>query len=447
MSEELRQIRTIKSELPVVAFIGRPSVGKSTIFNRILRKNLVITDKTFGVTRDRIMEDFEWNRIPFTLMDTGGIAPEEGPIQNQVSLQSELALGMADLIIFVVDAINGPTKEDIYVAKLLRNARERVILVANKADNKDYSDHNFFILGFGEPYYLSAMSGRNLADLLDIIVDKIKKTTVSEGEETGEEEWIPRITIAGKPNVGKSSLLNQLLGEKRATVSEIAGTTRDAVDTLVDFEGRKFVLVDTAGIRKKYKYDEQLDFVTVKRSEQAIHRSDLCILTIDGSLGVASEDQHLARFIADEGKACIVVLNKIDLVVDRAPLLEHLEHQLRFISYAPVISMSALTGKNTQKLFPTIISSLDHFTSRITTGKFNKWLSECTDKQSPMIHRGKLLKIYYGTQVAAKPPIYELFVNDPEAAAPAYLRFLENQLRLSNDLAGTPVIFRLKERR
>lgn len=446
MSEEIKQIRTIKSDLPVVAFIGRPSVGKSTIFNRILRKNLVITDKKFGVTRDRIMEDFVWNSVPLTLMDTGGIAPEEGTIQNQVSLQSELALGMADLIIFVVDSITGPTKEDIYVSKLLKGARERVILVANKADNRDYSDHNFYMLGFGGPYFLSAMSGRNLADLLDMIVNKITRITV-ENEVEAEEEWIPRITIAGKPNVGKSSLLNQLLGEKRATVSEIAGTTRDAVDTLVEYEGRKFVLVDTAGIKKKYKYDEQLDFVTVKRSEQAIHRADLCIMTIDGSLGVATEDQHLARFIADEGKSCIVALNKIDLVENRAPLLEHLEHQLRFISYAPIISMSALTGKNTGKLFPTIISVLDHFTSRITTGKFNKFISEATDRQSPMIHKGKLLKIYYGTQVAAKPPIYELFVNDPEAASPAYMRYLENQLRLSNDLSGTPIIFRLKERR
>ena len=427
--------------LPIIALIGRPSVGKSSIFNRMLGKNLVLTDQSIGVTRDRIMENFSWNRIEFTIMDTGGIAPEVGPIQNQVSIQSEIALGVADVILFVVDAKTGPTKEDIYVSKLIRSAGKRVILVANKADNKDFSDFNFYSLGFAEPFYCSATTGRNIADLLDVVTDKLKEIQSEEVSELiGDlDEWIPRITIAGRPNVGKSSLLNALIGESRSTVSELPGTTRDAIDTSVLYAEKSYVLVDTAGIKKRYKYKEQLEFVTVKRAEQAIHRSDLVLFVVDASTGVTSEDQQLARFIADEGKACVTILNKTDLVSERAELLDKVHYELRFIDYADTILVSALTKKSLSKVFPLAVKALQNYNTRITTGKLNRWISDAVDYQSPNVHKGKLLKIYYGTQTMVKPPTFELFVNEPEAASSTYVRFLENSLRRQFGFEGTPI--------
>ncbi|NLI40157.1 MAG: ribosome biogenesis GTPase Der [Caldisericales bacterium] len=444
MENEISSIKPLRAKnLPIVAFIGRPSVGKSTIFNRILRKARTITDQSMGVTRDRIMEDFIWNGVDFTLMDTGGIAPEASTIQSQVSLQSEMAIGIADVIVFMVDAQIGPTKEDIYVARMLRKSSKKVILVANKADNRDWTDFNFNQLGFGDPFTVSATSGRNLAELLDLIVENVGQAVVEDmqGQETEEELPPRRIAIAGRPNVGKSSLLNAFLGEKRTTVSNVPGTTRDAVDTLIEYDGTRYILVDTAGIKKRYKYDEQLDYVTIKRSEQAIHRSDLVILVIDGSFGATSDDQQLARYIADEGKACVVVVNKIDLVEDKKALEDNLSHQLRFIDYAKRVNVSALTGKNITKIFPHIIAALDNYNDRITTGKLNRWLAQVTDKQPPNVHKGKVLKIYYVTQVTTRPPTFQFFVNDVEAASESYMRFLENNLREEFGLEGTPVRF------
>jgi GTP-binding protein len=447
MEQENSQIKAyVAKRLPIVALIGRPSVGKSTIFNRILHKNLVITDQTMGVTRDRIMQEFLWNGKEFTLMDTGGIAPEEGTIQNQVSIQSEIAIGIADIIIFVVDSKIGPTKEDKYVAKKLRNSNKDVILVANKSDNKDFSEFNFHQLGFGEPFHISATSGRNLADLLDMIAVKLSAHEEDESEAKQEKQLVPNITIAGRPNVGKSSLLNALLGESRATVSNVAGTTRDAVDTPILYEDKPFLLVDTAGIKKRYKYDQQLEFVTVKRAEQAIHRSDLVLLIIDGKDGVLAEDQRLARFIADEGKACIVIINKVDLVEDKTAFTDRLQYELRFIDYAPIIKVSALTKKNIQKIFPTVLRILESYTMRISTGKFNKWLAEATSLLNPTAHRGKVLKILYGTQTMSRPPTFQLFVNHENAASTAYIRYLENSLRKDFGFDGTPIKLYLKER-
>lgn len=449
MENEISSIKPLRAKnLPIVAFIGRPSVGKSTIFNRILRKARTITDQAMGVTRDRIMEDFTWNGVDFTLMDTGGIAPEASTIQRQVSLQSEMAIGIADVIVFMVDSQIGPTKEDIYVAKMLRKSTKKIILAANKADNKDWTDFNFNQLGFGDPFTVSATSGRNVAELLDLIVESIGKAVEEEQEEQQEEELPPRrIAIAGRPNVGKSSLLNAFLGEKRTTVSDVPGTTRDAVDTLIEYDGTKYILVDTAGIKKRYKYDEQLDYVTIKRSEQAIHRSDLVILVIDGSVGATSDDQHLARYIADEGKACVVVVNKVDLVEDKAALEENLSHQLRFIDYAKRVNVSALTGKNIIKIFPHIVAALKSYNDRITTGRLNRWLAQVTDKQPPNVHKGKVLKIYYVTQAITRPPTFQFFVNDIDAASESYMRFLENNLREEFELEGTPVRFSRRQHR
>ncbi len=430
-------------KLPIVAFIGRPSVGKSTLFNRILKKARTLTDQQMGVTRDRIMEDFSWNSKDFTLMDTGGIAPEASAIQNQVSLQSEIALSIADLIVYMVDTKIGPTKEDIYVAKLLRNERDKVLLVANKADNKDWAEFNFNVLGFGEPFFISATSGRNVADLLDIIAERLEASDTKDEEKS---EKTPNITIAGRPNVGKSSLLNALLGESRATVSEVPGTTRDAVDTPIEYDSKPYIIVDTAGIKKRYKYKEQLDFATVKRSEQAIQRSDIVLLVVDGSIGVTSDDQHLAQFIADEGKACIVIINKMDKVEDKEALTGNVEVQLRFLDYAPKVYISALTKKNMTKIFPLIVRVADSYQTRITTGQFNKFLALANEKQSPTVHKGKLLRIYYGTQIMVAPPTFQLFVNDPKAASTSYLRFLENFLREQHPFEGVPLKWQMKQR-
>ncbi|HOO97119.1 MAG TPA: ribosome biogenesis GTPase Der [Caldisericia bacterium] len=429
------------SKLPVVALIGRPSVGKSTIFNRILRRNLVITDKAFGVTRDRIMEDFEWNRVRFTLMDTGGIAPEEGPIQEQVSIQSELALGMADLILYVVDVKTGPIQEDIHVAKLLKNHRDKVILVGNKGDNVDYSEFNFFTLGFGEPFILSAITGRNLAELLDMIAEKLhQKSEIMQSEE--ESEWMPKIAVAGRPNVGKSSLLNKILGETRLTVSNVAGTTRDAIDTDIIYEGKEYRLIDTAGIVRKYHYDTQLEHVTFKRSQQAIHRSDVVFLVVDGSEGVTGADQQIARYIIDEGRGCVLVVNKIDLVDDKEKLYENIAHKLRFISWVPRISISALTGRKVASVFPKAIEVLENFSMEISTGKINRWIARAIDRTSPTIHKNKLLKIYYVVQTGKRPPRFDFFVNDEKALSPAYERYLQNSIREEFGFVGTPIKFR-----
>ncbi|MEZ4812274.1 MAG: ribosome biogenesis GTPase Der [Caldisericia bacterium] len=422
--------------LPVVALIGRPSVGKSTLFNRILGRTMVITDKSFGVTRDRILEDFTWNQVTFTLMDTGGIAPEEGPIQEQVSIQSELALGMADIILFVVDSKIGPTQEDIDVAKLLRKKKSKVILVGNKTDNVDFTEFNFYTLGFGEPYFVSATTGRNLADLLDDIVERIKK---DHPESTEDElaERVPRIAIAGRPNVGKSSLLNKLIGEKRATVSNVAGTTRDAVDTDIFFDGKRYKIVDTAGIIRKYKYDTQLEHVTFKRSQQAIHRSDVVILVVDGSEGIVFADKQIAKFIHDEGKACLVVVNKIDLVKDKLELYDSIDYHFRFMSWAPRITTSALTGKKVQDVFKKVVEVAEKYELRITTGRLNKWLVNAVARTSPTPHKGRLLKIYYATQTGIRPPRFDFFINDTAALNPAYERYLLNSFRDEFDATGT----------
>lgn len=432
--------------LPVVAFIGRPSVGKSTLFNRIIGHGAVITDSRFGVTRDRIMEDFTWNGVNFTLMDTGGIAPEEGPIQEQVSIQSELALGMADIILFVVDSRIGPTQEDINVAKLIRKKHRNVILVANKTDNVDYSEYNLYSLGFGEPFFVSGTTGRNLAELLDDIVIRIKEL-VSESRITEERERIPRIAIAGRPNVGKSSLLNMLTGQKRATVSTVAGTTRDAVDTDIIYKEKPYKLIDTAGIIRKYKYDTQLEHVTFKRSQQAIHRSDVVILVVDGNEGIVFADKQIAKFVADERRACIVLVNKIDLVSDKLELYEKIDYAFRFMSWAPRLSVSALTGKRVHGVFDQVIKVIENYNREITTSMLNKWLNDAIGKTSPTPHRGILLKLFYVVQTGVRPPRFDFFVNDPTAVNPAYERYLINSFREMFGLLGSPVVFNWRTRR
>ncbi len=432
--------KTVGDHLPIVALIGRPSVGKSTLFNRILGRTTVITDRSFGVTRDRILEDFTWNGLSFTLMDTGGIAPEEGPIQEQVSIQSELALGMADIILFVVDTKIGPTQEDINVAKLLRKKNEIVILVGNKTDNIDYAEYNFYTLGFGEPFFVSGTTGRNLAELLDELVIKIKKLMPDSAEQEIIDR-IPRITIVGRPNVGKSSLLNRMLGEARATVSEIAGTTRDAVDTDIIYKEQRYKLIDTAGIVRKYKYDTQLEHVTFKRAQQAIHRCDIVILVIDGSEGVVFADKQIAKFVSDEGKACIVIVNKIDLVEDKIELYESIDYNFRFMAWAPRMSISALTGKKVHDVFEKVVEVVKRYEINITTGRLNKWLGEANEKTSPTPHKGRLIKIYYVVQTGIKPPRFDFFINDEAALNPSYERYLKNSFRKEFDVTGCPIRF------
>ncbi len=432
--------------MPVVAFIGRPSVGKSTLFNRILGHGAVITDARFGITRDRIMEDFTWNGVKFTLMDTGGIAPEEGPIQEQVSIQSELALGMADFILFVVDSRIGPTQEDINVARIIKKAKGNVILVANKADNLDYSEYNLYSLGFGEPFYVSGTTGRNLAELLDDIASRIKER-VSEASFEDRQKHVPRITIAGRPNVGKSSLLNKLTGQKRATVSTVAGTTRDAVDTDVIYKDKPYKIVDTAGIVRKYKFKSQLDYVTFKRSQQAIHRSDVVILVVDSNEGIVFADKQLANFIADEKKACVVMINKIDLVSDKLELYKKIDYAFRFMSWAPRLSVSALTGKRVNDVFDQLVKVIDSYNLMIPTSSINKWINDAVSSTSPTPHRGILLKLFYAVQTGVRPPRFDFFVNEPKAVNPTYERYLINSFRDKFSFLGSPVIFNWRSRR
>ena len=437
---------------PLVAIVGRPNVGKSTFFNRMAGKRVSIVEDVPGVTRDRITVDTEWLGRAFTLIDTGGIDPKsEDALLSQMREQAQIAMDMADVICFFTDARDGLTDDDRDVANMLRKTKKPVLLVVNKADTLALNDamYEFYELGLGDPFAISSVNMLGFGDLLDEIIRYFPADTAS----PEDEEEIIQLAVVGRPNVGKSSLTNRLLGENRTMVSDIAGTTRDAVDTLfTDADGTRYNIIDTAGIRRKRSVEEEtLERYSVLRSIAAIRRCDVALLLLDARDGVTEQDTKIAGLIQDEGKGVIVIVNKWDAVEKETGTLEKYQKQvlsdLKFISYAPVLFLSALSGQRVQNVFPKVREVYAAASRRITTGVLNDVLADAVNAVPPPMQGGRRLRIYYGTQVSVRPPSFALFVNDEELMFFAYERYLENHFRKAFDFPGTPIRFLLREKK
>lgn len=434
---------------PVVAVVGRPNVGKSTFFNYIAGKRISIIEDTPGVTRDRIYTEVEWRGRKFTVIDTGGIEPySEDFIMQQMRRQAELAIQMADVIIFMVDAKDGVTASDKDVSVMLRKTNKPVILAVNKVDrvgDPPPEVYDFYNLGIGDLMTISSVHGLGMGDLLDEVYGHFPP------EDEGEyEDDIIKVAVVGKPNAGKSSLINQILGEERVIVSDIPGTTRDAIDTYVQNGDNKFVFIDTAGIRRKSKVTESIERYSVLRSWTAIERADVCLIMIDAQDGVTEQDTKIAGYANDQGKASIIVVNKWDLVEKETGTLEEyrkvVQEKLGFMLYAPIVFISAKTGQRVGKLYELITFVANQSAFRITTGVLNDLVNDAVAMVQPPSDKGKRLKILYMTQSDIKPPTFVLFVNSMELMHYSYQRYLENQLRKTFGFEGTPIRFILREK-
>jgi len=429
---------------PIVAVVGRPNVGKSTLFNKLCRHRISIVEDRPGVTRDRIYADAEWLNYKFTLVDTGGLDPDSDDIffTNMMN-QAMVAMETADVILFLTDVKTGVTEADAKVADILRRTHKPVILAVNKADNlqKDELDaYEFYSLGLGEPFAISAGQLLGLGDMLDAIVSHFPKI---DGEE--EEDETIKVAIVGKPNVGKSSLLNRLLGEERSIVSDIPGTTRDAVDAFIERDGQRYLFIDTAGIRKKSKIKENIERYSIVRALAAIERCDVCVLVIDALEGVSEQDSKIAGIAHDRGKAAVIITNKWDAIEKGNKTMKEHENrinlELGFMPYAQKMFISALTGQRVDKIYETVYAASQNHSRRVQTGILNDTLIEAMAVTPPPSDRGRALKIYYITQVSAKPPTFVLFVNDKELMHYSYQRFIENKLRHAFGFGGTPLRF------
>lgn len=426
---------------PIVAIVGRPNVGKSTIFNKLTGKKISIVEDTPGVTRDRIFGEVEWLNKYFTIIDTGGIEPESDDIiVSQMRNQAMLAVDMAHVILFIVDGKSGITAADKEVADILRKTNKPVILVVNKIDSKSQEDniYDFYELGIGMPYPISGANSMGLGDLLDEVV-----SSFPEGLNTEYDEDIIRVAITGKPNAGKSSILNTILGEDRVIVSPIAGTTRDAIDTYFEKDGEKFLLIDTAGIRRKSKVYENVERFSVIRSMSAVDRADVVLIVIDATEGVTEQDTKIAGIAHDEGKGCIFVVNKWDLIEKDNKTMGNFTMSIRekfpFMSYAPIVYVSAVTKQRIGNILNTVVTVSNEQNKRISTSVLNEVIGEAVMLNQPPSDKGKRLKIYYGTQVAVKPPTFNLFINDKELTHFSYTRYLENRFRENFGFEGTSI--------
>lgn len=433
---------------PIVAMVGRPNVGKSTLFNRLAGKRISIVQDTPGVTRDRVYAEAEWLNYSFTMIDTGGIEPERDDIiVQQMRRQANIAIETADVIVFIVDGKEGLTAADHEVATMLRKSKKPVVLVVNKVDSLKEEDNawEFYNLGIGDPITISASQGLGLGDMLDKVVEKFDASIY----EQDEDEYI-RIAMIGKPNVGKSSLINKLLGEDRVIVSDIPGTTRDAIDSYLETEEGKFILIDTAGIRRKSKVKEEIERYSVIRTYTAIERADVCILMIDAQEGVTEQDEKIIGYAHEMRKAIMVVVNKWDLIEKDDKTLDkfkkELQGNLKFLSYAEYLFISALTGQRTHKVLQMAKYCYDNYNKRISTGILNDVISKAVLMKEPPVVGLKRMKIYYATQVATRPPKFVFFVNDSNARHFSYERYLENQLRDSFDFKGTGIQIEYRQR-
>ena len=435
---------------PIVAVVGRPNVGKSTLFNALAGERISIVEDTPGVTRDRIYADVQWLNYNFTLIDTGGIEPDSKDIMlSYMRSQAEVAIETSDVIMFVVDVRQGLVDEDFKVADMLRKSGKPVVLVVNKVDDfaKFMPDvYEFYNLGIGEPYPISASGKLGLGDMLD----QVTKYFPSKDEKEEEDER-PKIAIVGKPNVGKSSLVNRLAGEERVIVTNIAGTTRDAIDTVVKYHGQEFVFIDTAGLRRKSKIKENIEYFSIVRTVAAIERSDIVVLVIDAEEGVTEQDAKIAGIAHDRGKGIIIAVNKWDAIEKDNKTVNKYTDRIRkvlsFMPYAEIIFISALTGQRVNKLFDLIEQIIQFQNLRVPTGVLNEVLTEAVALQQPPSDKGKPLRIYYITQVSVKPPTFVLFVNDKSLAHFSYVRYIENKIRETFGFSGTSLKIITRERK
>ncbi|MEF9952685.1 MAG: ribosome biogenesis GTPase Der, partial [Clostridium sp.] len=424
---------------PIVAVVGRPNVGKSTLFNKLAGDRISIVEDTPGVTRDRIYAEVEWLSNKFTLIDTGGIEPNsEDVILKQMRRQAEIAIETADVIVFIVDGREGVVSADYEVATMLRKSKKPVELVVNKIDaiSLEENKYEFYNLGIGDPIAISASQGLGLGDMLDEIVENFKSLG-----ETEENETDIKVAIIGKPNAGKSSLLNKLSGEERAIVSDIPGTTRDAIDSYVQFGDDRYLFIDTAGIRRKSKVSEEVERYSVLRAISSIERSDVCVIMIDATKGVTEQDEKVAGLAHEAGRASVIVINKWDLIEKDDKTMKEFTDKVRcdlaFMPYAPIVFISAKSGQRVNKLIETIKFVSERHSMRIKTGVLNEVISEAVMMKQPPVERGKALKIYYVTQASTKPPTFIFFVNYTNIVHFSYQRYLENQLRQHFGLEGT----------
>ena len=435
---------------PIVAVVGRPNVGKSTLFNALAGENISIVKDTPGITRDRIYADITWLNHSFTLIDTGGIEPDSKDIiLSQMREQAQIAIDTADVIMFMVDVKQGMVDADSKVADMLRRSHKPIVLVVNKVDSfeKFMADtYEFYNLGIGDPHPISAANRLGMGDLLDEVISHFPDC-----EEDDVEDDRIRVAIVGKPNVGKSSIINKLLGENRLIVSDIAGTTRDAVDTEVSYQGRDYVFIDTAGLRRKNKIKEELEHYMIVRTVSAVERADVVVMVIDASEGVTEQDAKIAGIAHDRGKAVIIAVNKWDAVEkdDKTiyKVTEKVRNTLSFMQYAEIIFISAKTGQRLPKLYETIDMVSENHALRVATGVLNEIMTEAVALQQPPSDKGKRLRLYYITQVSVKPPTFVIFVNDKELMHFSYTRYIENRIREAFGFKGTPLRFIIRERK
>ncbi|RJP55850.1 MAG: ribosome biogenesis GTPase Der [Anaerolineaceae bacterium] len=451
---------------PIVALVGRPNVGKSTLFNRLVGERLAIVDETPGTTRDRLFGDAEWTGHEFTIVDTGGIDPAHGgrtPLSvgsvdfiEDIRRQAQAAIQEADAILFINDGETGVTEPDREVAEILRRMQKKepngmfmppIFLVVNKCESKERRDQaaEFYELGLGDPFAISAIHGTNTGDLLDALVASFPERTEEE-----EDDNI-KIAIVGKPNAGKSSLLNRLVGEERVIVSPIAGTTRDSIDTQIEFQGIPVTLIDTAGIRRRGKIEKGVEEYSVIRSLKSIERADVSLLMIDATTGITAQDAHIAGYIKDEWKSCVVLVNKWDAVEKDGTTMdaytEKILNDLNFMSYVPILYISAKTGQRVDQVLPMALRVQEERLARLTTSTINEIIHNAQDAHPHPSHAGRLVKMFYGTQVRSDPPTFMIYVNDPKLIHFTYLRYLENQIRKEYGFLGTPIRIVTKGRR
>ena len=434
---------------PLVAIVGRPNVGKSMLFNKLTGKRLSIVEDTPGVTRDRLYAQAEWRGRTFDLVDTGGIEPgTDDQILSFMREQAEIAIATATAIIFVCDIRTGMTAADQDVAGMLQRSRKPVVLAVNKMDSTGHTDpdmYEFYNLGLGDPYPVSAVHGHGTGDLLDACFEFFPPEDQEE-----EEDDVVKVAIIGKPNVGKSSLVNRILGQERVIVSDMAGTTRDAVDSYLEKDGQKYLIIDTAGMRKKSKVDDRVEKFSVLRATMAIERSDVCVIMIDAQEGVTEQDTKVAGLAHEAGKACIIVVNKWDAIEKDGKTMDKMRQDvmrdLSYMTYAPIVFISALTGQRVDRLFELINYVNNQAAMRITTGMLNSLLADATARVQPPTDKGRRLKVYYMTQVGIKPPHFVCFCNDARLFHFSYQRYLENQIRSTFGLEGTPVRLTVRER-
>lgn len=434
---------------PLIAIVGRPNVGKSMLFNKLVGQRLSIVEDTPGVTRDRLYAEAEWRKRKFDLVDTGGIEPSaDSQILSFMRQQAEIAIQHATVILFVCDIKTGLTASDQEVANMLLRSRKPVVLAVNKMDQVGITNpdiYEFYNLGLGDPIAVSAVHGHGTGDLLDACMEYFPPE-----DEEEEEDDVIKVAIIGKPNVGKSSLVNRILGEQRVIVSDMAGTTRDAVDSYFENQKGKYLFIDTAGMRKKSKVDDRIEKFSVLRATMAIERADVCLILVDANEGVTEQDTKVAGLAHEAGKACIIVVNKWDAIEKDDKTMDHMRQDIRrdlsYMTYAPIVFISALTGQRVDRLFDLINYVNDQASLRITTGMLNTVLADATARVQPPTDKGRRLKIYYMTQIGIKPPHFVCFCNDAKLFHFSYQRYLENQIRSTFGLEGTPVRLTIRQK-